>query len=495
MKRGIQFILVFIVIIVLLSINSSFVIAQVPECGNDRFVILRLSSSTNAHAELATQIAYKSTGQPICFNELFPSSSYVPDVNSHTCNANNLVLKLSSSTNANAEDPSRTAYTTNVCYSGLKECELATTSSCPAGKTSVVRLSFSTNAHLEKAAPPLIYTNIICCKAVTVSPPISPTVTEAYWANEVGSNIEGQTVEISNKVKLIAKVAGLPPGSLPGAQIRFEIYEKDLGGNSLIAKPAEVVPADATGVASVIWTISESDFIGGDSTELNDQNDRILELIFKASIQSLPSANRFSGELKVTKIAVQPPQYTGCKAYNQDDYILSLNSYNAEQNEKACNEDTSSGRKRYKEEGEYNAVYCNQPGTTCSCKWNNNLGCAFDRTDTVNPPGGSACSYSCQTGYQYGECSNDQQTLDSKRVFSENPSNCINALPNGEEKDRAIAERTKCVNEQTQIFCGAPTIILPLFGTIQFLISMTTLALIYIILLIRNIKTKKSSDF
>jgi len=146
-------------------------------------VILKLSSETNAHGELYNGIAYTTN---ITYSSVF-GSAYT-GTNPNTCTGSNTVLKLSAITNAHAEAPTGTAYNTQVCFGNLN-CTYRT-GACNADEKCVVTLSAATNAHLAGCdlIPPAegigSYSNKICCKSAGVSGNCSALTTkDACWAS------------------------------------------------------------------------------------------------------------------------------------------------------------------------------------------------------------------------------------------------------------------------------------------------------------------------
>jgi len=151
MKRGLIFIAIF------LLIGSLGVICADPmpvipgELDN---VILRLSSETNAHAELGNLTNYNTL---INYEDIFGDSG---EVYSNECTGNNVVLRLSSETNAHAEGPLGTNYNAKLCFGNL-QCSLVE-GDCSAEKECVVKLSSETNAHLEICSESN-YAYSLCC--------------------------------------------------------------------------------------------------------------------------------------------------------------------------------------------------------------------------------------------------------------------------------------------------------------------------------------------
>jgi len=119
-------------------------------------VIMKLSSDTNAHGELYTGTNYPVN---ITYSSIFGSTGVGPN----TCTGTNTVLKLSATTNAHAEAPTGVTYPTQVCYGDLV-CTYRL-GSCNADERCVVTLSATTNAHLAKCGLAGSYTNKICCKS------------------------------------------------------------------------------------------------------------------------------------------------------------------------------------------------------------------------------------------------------------------------------------------------------------------------------------------
>ncbi len=130
-------------------------------------VILRLSSETNAHAQTVAQADYEIE---ILYSDIFGSVSSGGD---SLCTGENTILKLSAETNAHAEGPEGTNYNTEVCYGDLScflyEIPEEGAPNCPPVTggpmgSCVVKLSDTTNAHLE-TCDNSNYNYSICCFA------------------------------------------------------------------------------------------------------------------------------------------------------------------------------------------------------------------------------------------------------------------------------------------------------------------------------------------
>ena len=115
--------------------QSCSIIAKTDSAYDANKVLMGVSGLTNAHGELSTQTNY---GYVIQCD--FAGST--------SCDGSNKVLRLSADTNAHAEVPSGTVYTTtDICYGDLS-C-VSTTGSCPVeNPIEVFSLSDTTNAHI-----------------------------------------------------------------------------------------------------------------------------------------------------------------------------------------------------------------------------------------------------------------------------------------------------------------------------------------------------------
>ena len=154
------FVLIVLLILLFLSVKEFVKInptgfAVYTSC-SDSQRIMRLYSSTNAHGEIYNGAGNYQTD--ICYDGIFGSS--YNGANPHDCTVSNKVLGLYSTTNAHAEIPSRTTYTTNVCYGDLVCANRAT---CNADEQVVVSLFAETNAHISKGDDST-YPIKICCK-------------------------------------------------------------------------------------------------------------------------------------------------------------------------------------------------------------------------------------------------------------------------------------------------------------------------------------------
>jgi len=152
-KRGI------IIFGLILLLGISFISAAE---GDD--IILRLSSETNAHGEVWDGTEYNTL---IRYSDQFIFGKTYTGTNPHDCTGSNVVLRLSTTTNAHAEAPSfSTDGYQDICY-GKLECK-AVEGNCESGEKCVVELSSLTNAHLSFALGcDGTYPIKICCTSET----------------------------------------------------------------------------------------------------------------------------------------------------------------------------------------------------------------------------------------------------------------------------------------------------------------------------------------
>ncbi|PIN77519.1 hypothetical protein COV15_01875 [Candidatus Woesearchaeota archaeon CG10_big_fil_rev_8_21_14_0_10_34_12] len=232
--------------------------------GGDSQLIMKLSSTTNAHGEIYSSTNYNIG---ICYDAIF--GSVYTGANPHTCSGTNLVLKLSSTTNAHAEIPSLTNYNTNVCYGNLV-CTLR--DSCQSGETLVASLSSNTNAHLSSTSS---YPAKICCSTSGTTPPSG-----RFWANMAGTSIT--SADLGDTVKMIWLNTGLSQGT----SVSFEIYEDDILIDDAIRTGASAITSavNSNGDAIAYWTITQADLAKTSSDyssfyfKVGNQNSNNLEV-------------------------------------------------------------------------------------------------------------------------------------------------------------------------------------------------------------------------
>jgi len=117
MKRGLFGVLFVISLLITIISFSNIVIADCD--GGNSQLIMKLSSTTNAHGEF-----WNGAGNypiEICYDDIFGAT--YSGANPHDCNGNNLILKLSDETNAHAEVAEQGNYDVGVCYGDLI-CEI-----------------------------------------------------------------------------------------------------------------------------------------------------------------------------------------------------------------------------------------------------------------------------------------------------------------------------------------------------------------------------------
>jgi len=143
-------ILFFIFILNFLSADSCSVV-PVSSCPSNR-ILMKLSDNTNAHGELASENNYN---YAVCCD--FPGES--------TNNGEDKILGLSSNTNAHAQSPELSTYSTNVYYTGLKDCRTVPKGTAHDNtEVEVVSLYSSTNSHLATVGD---YDYTILCTVVS----------------------------------------------------------------------------------------------------------------------------------------------------------------------------------------------------------------------------------------------------------------------------------------------------------------------------------------
>jgi hypothetical protein len=157
--------------------------------------VFKISSLTNAHAELPTQTNY---GYYVCCNEAGLGNS---------CSGTyTTVIKLSSTTNAHVEEKTYTNYPISVCLSianGNIDCQYANNNCNNLGSDYVclASISSSTNAHVGECSA---YPRKICCKATVSGPqpclrnnPTVQIIPQTQSTNNPGTTLT-YTVSVTN---------------------------------------------------------------------------------------------------------------------------------------------------------------------------------------------------------------------------------------------------------------------------------------------------------
>ncbi len=190
MKRSLFFCSIFLIFLV----SSSLVIAlgEIPAdaCSNkpDQ-LILKLSSNTNAHAEKYNQGNYN---VQICYDSIFGKTyTYSQGENPRACSGTNSILNLSADTNAHAKTRNFAGeYNTEICYGDLfcRTVNLNDPGAIECGENNpdeeeILKLSAGTNAHLAVAGSSG-YNYQICCIATPQG-----ELSEAHWEDYAGNSI------------------------------------------------------------------------------------------------------------------------------------------------------------------------------------------------------------------------------------------------------------------------------------------------------------------
>lgn len=142
-ERGKRFLLVFfsLIFIVFLSVQISaeacYIDTEANCNSNGDNVIMRLSGSTNAHGTLKSESNFPGNNVLCCD---FGESSTV-------CTGNNKILGLKSTTNSHAERPELSNYANDICYDSVKDCGFVSTT-LASNEIEIVGISSETNAHL-----------------------------------------------------------------------------------------------------------------------------------------------------------------------------------------------------------------------------------------------------------------------------------------------------------------------------------------------------------
>lgn len=167
--------LVFLTIIIITQVKAA------NSC-DDSQTIIYLSSVTNAHGASSSTSGYN---KQVCYDEIF-GTTYT-GANPHQCSAlGNKVIRLSASTNAHAEQTNyATAGYQDICYGNLL-CTSRSLQNCQNNEEEVLRLYNPTNSHLALGGSGIGAISI-CCR-------IRGNITGAHWENLAGEEIVSSNV-------------------------------------------------------------------------------------------------------------------------------------------------------------------------------------------------------------------------------------------------------------------------------------------------------------
>ncbi len=368
-------------------------------CSSESQIILKLSSDTNAHGAV-----YNGDGiyGGVCYDQIFGETG---DGN-RACTGTNKIVGLSDTTNAHAEDPAGTSYTTTeICYGDLRCVARPSASGCETWESLVVSLSDTTNAHLSDSAG---YGIDICCRF-----PVCRPRSVSWSTNDA---IEGQIVNLD------VTTSNCDDGEL----ISFEVWEDDTTSPDDLIIPNPLNAIVSGGVAQGSWVAEyQDDFdpfpFGGDP-----------EYYFKATAISTGEQKETDREdedfLRVSEFDSQAycQPVTLCSDYYDDGDVIA---------ETACNNDAS-----YCNVSEFSVEsivgdtsFCDDGDITCLCEWDtaassceagwNASSGGFCGDGIVQHPNGNGEFEQCDGGIGAFTCSNFDD-------FTGGSLNCIGCILN-----------------------------------------------------------------
>jgi len=290
MKGAVLSLFFVICFVVILSLGVS---AQTT-CSSSQ-VIMRLSGSTNAHGEVWNGGGGYTT--EICYDTIFGSS--YSGQNPHACASSNKVVRLSTLTNAHAEIPGNNNYGTEVCYGDLSCTSVAGNAPCPSGKTEIVSLSSSTNAHLGVAGSYNGAGNYkICCSRGIIPSLPSPQIFNATWNRFDGSRIASDAFVCPNSSAIMSVQT---KDIFDGSSIQFQLYDKDPFPNPDDLIGSALTTIVRNGRANFTLNLSNPVLLDQLRTELGRTlEEKELELYFKSDSSSISNVSyvvRYDGNV------------------------------------------------------------------------------------------------------------------------------------------------------------------------------------------------------
>jgi len=318
--------------------NCSIVSRDSCIAANNDNIVLGLSSMTNAHAQLANIGTYNYV---LCCN-------FGDQTADTTCSETNEIVGLSATTNAHVERPEGTSYTFLACYKDFK-CISTTSTDCTTDyPLKTLSISATTNAHVGAFE---MYATKICCGGSTIKA-AACTLKTATWS--ITDAIVGQGV------RLVVTGSG---AECNGKSISFNVLENDGFGvyQDVVTNPSPVAFNGDT--ATGIWIAEWQNDVGSP------------EYIFNVSLAKNPQKFMLStNELTVTK--------------QDEDSCATINTCDNYNNELECESDTCS----VAEESSLPEVNCDSDSIVCGCIWDSSSStCGFGWGE-INPG-------DCENGY------------------------------------------------------------------------------------------------
>ncbi len=315
------------------------------------YIVMRLSSESNAHGELVSEENYDSV---LCCNIGTGNTNCNPEGD-----PDNKIIGLSSSTNAHAEIPSANNYGTDVCYEDFN-C-IGTSSDCGVGGAldypfGILSLSSTTNAHIGPYEGIGSYPTKICCGGSSITARTC-FLKSASWNRENAE--EGQSI----KLEVIGSGA-----ECNNVSLSFNVTE----GGAISQGDASTQPSNVAfngDKATSVWYAEWEDYgiLEGDP-----------EYYFIATIKGTSKTIESSDpKLSVTQ-QIQGVMNT-CEDYEEE---LDCESYSP-----SVAENSGEG-----------IVDCGDENIECLCVWDDETGCDFGSIEITqdlcgNPTDG--CNYGC----------------------------------------------------------------------------------------------------
>ncbi|MEX0920911.1 MAG: hypothetical protein WDZ62_01480 [Candidatus Pacearchaeota archaeon] len=404
---------------------------------NSGYVVMKVSDTTNAHAELSGGSAYSNV---LCCD--FGGGDT-------TCDGFNKFLGISSSTNAHAESPQSSNYGTNVCYSGFEE-SLSSTNNPGGDYISILSLSSSTNAHAGDSNE---YDRVVYAEPSFSAEDCD--LTDASW------NLE----EISQGSNAGFTVEGIDICSEIEAELSIEVFRDD--GQSCdiegCVNPSNIFFTES-GNATGEWTAGPA----------HPENYTFIATVVGDGVETQESANGllvFSGE----------PDWC-------DDEDRKVNFCEDYETESECN----SNQCNVAEDSVPDSIDCDDPDKNCRCEWDdsrNECDAAWDGIDSGGENSVGKCTYEQSTT---NSCDDEPigQLSFSWNATWEWQGGCEEGVPGYEDcREENEDLEAQCQDGSRTVECPAQ-IPLPFFNAYSFLITILLVVAVYMVLNMKKSKGK-----
>lgn len=178
---SIKKILIFLLLLILYCSVVNATVSVTQTCNADN-IIMRISDPEDAHGSKWDDTNYNNY---VCDS----------DAGTHECNGNNIVLKLGEETDSHAYSPTLSINGYNVCYGDYVNCNV-NSQGCSEDSFCVVKLSDNEDSHIYPCTSDEVSVSVCCSKTETPTTPTNNNRRSHSRIND-SSTTENLTIELN----------------------------------------------------------------------------------------------------------------------------------------------------------------------------------------------------------------------------------------------------------------------------------------------------------